>query len=306
MTDQHPKNPAQIAETYVKSFQDGEEFMPPSEGLVDRTTPDPQALLVLERHLWEDSSEVRANIVDLLADLGAQCADPSNTGIAAIKDRRILELLVKVGMAKPDLAREKAMQHLRTMVLRSDLGSWSQDLTKVIEERPTEDALLLVAKARAVQAREGLEKLANDPEWSGDRPLSIARAALGDAALMGNYLQDLQTAVSRSDIEGFEEAIEALSRTGGPEALKAVAEQLRTPLIAAVPKAGARSLRLVVLEGLAYAFPDEIVLYPDNIIEEEDYVAAERFCERELGAVYNDPRPPFLTYGPFPSGATKR
>ncbi len=59
-------------------------------------------------------------------------------------------------------------------------------------------------------------------------------------------------------------------------------------------------LTLVVLEALAYAFPDELVAYPSNIIKDADYIAAENFCIRQLGAHYTDARPPFLTYMAFP------
>ena len=61
-----------------------------------------------------------------------------------------------------------------------------------------------------------------------------------------------------------------------------------------------KSVRLNVLEALLYNFPDQPVLYPNNINSEADYTAAERFCTATLGVVYRNPPPPFLKYRAFP------
>ena len=292
-----PVSPRKGGSEWIRA---GQEFMPPSAGLVVNGAPDSQALTVLQNALSEDTEVVRTQVVDLLADVGAECADPDNSGLSAIKDARSIEILFTTALSKPDQAREEAMLKLRSMCRRSDLEPWSGELARVIEERPTEDGLLLVAKSKARSAKDAVQKLALSPEWQEDRALLIAQGALGDTSVIDHFLEELRVAVASADPERFSQAIDALSKIGEPGTLKAVAEQLRTPLIREVPRVSAKSMRLVVLGGLAYAFPDVLVLYPSNIIEEEDYIAAENFCIQQLGAQYSDARPPFMTHGAYP------
>ena len=298
--NQNPISPAEVAANYLRSFRAGDEFMAPSGGLVVSGAPDPQALTLLQNALLEDTAEVRSEVVDLLADVGAECADPDNRGLGAIKDARVIGILFTAGMDKPDQAREEAMLVLRTMCRRSDLAPWSGELVRMVEERPTKDGLLLVAKGKADKARPLLEHLAQLPAWQEDRALLIAQGALGDTAVITRYLDELRVAVACADPERYNQAVDALAKIGDPVTLKAVAEQLRTPWIDEVPRVSGKSMRLVVLEALAYAFPDELVVYPSNIIKDADYIAAENFCIRQLGAHYTDARPPFLTYMAFP------
>jgi hypothetical protein len=61
-----------------------------------------------------------------------------------------------------------------------------------------------------------------------------------------------------------------------------------------------KSVRLSTLEALLYNFPDQPVLYPNNIIDASAYTAAEQFCIATLGVTFTTPPPPFLTYRPFP------
>ncbi|MCK7510883.1 MAG: hypothetical protein MZV70_46975 [Desulfobacterales bacterium] len=65
---------------------------------------------------------------------------------------------------------------------------------------------------------------------------------------------------------------------GTPRSLKALAGLLRSPLVIHVPGLFDKSVRLNVLDALSYNFPDQPVLYANNIITKEDYTAAERFC----------------------------
>ena len=77
--------------------------------------------------------------------------------------------------------------------------------------------------------------------------------------------------------------------------------RIRSPMTILVPNAYEKSVRLNVLEALLYNFPDQTVLYPNNIISEKDYTAAEEFCTKTLGVTYTTPPPPFMTIRGFPS-----
>ena len=60
------------------------------------------------------------------------------------------------------------------------------------------------------------------------------------------------------------------------------------------------SLRLNVLDALRYHYRDRPEFYPNNIVTEAEYTAAERLCTGELGVTYDMPAPPFMTYRAFP------
>ena len=92
----------------------------------------------------------------------------------------------------------------------------------------------------------------------------------------------------------------SLGLIGTPVTLKAVAERLRTPLTTEVPHAFERSDRLSALEALLYNYPNEPVLYPNNIVTEANYQDAERFCEKTFGVTYKTPPPPFMTIRGYP------
>ncbi|MBP7516095.1 MAG: hypothetical protein KA791_16220 [Flavobacteriales bacterium] len=301
MNAQKDKTPADLAERYVRSFQEGKDFMPPSTGLSQQSEPDTEALRVLDHHLLEEGADVRENIVDLLADIGTQCADPAGNGASSIKNKRVIELLSGAGLAKADVAREQAMRYLRKLVLRADLAAQSSAYAQALEMKPTNEAFLLVAKAGALEARDVVNKLAERDDWRNEQAALVAKASLGDAAVNARYLEALEVAKTAGDAFDFGNAIQVLSLIATPQAVKVVAENMRTPLVHDVPMVIGRSMRLAVLEGLMYNYPDRIELYPGSIIAEADYTRAENFCEQELGAVFNSPKPPFMTYKGYPA-----
>jgi hypothetical protein len=93
-----------------------------------------------------------------------------------------------------------------------------------------------------------------------------------------------------------------LGFVGTRATLQALATELRTDLVVEVLSSFQRSVRVDVLESLAYNFPEDALLYPDNIHDDADYERAERFCERTLGVHYTAPRPAFMTIVGLPHG----
>jgi hypothetical protein len=300
------------ADRYVEAFRRGEEFRGPSTGLVVGGTvhapsgkimqgkPDPAALARLARELTSGSAFVRSNVVALLVDVGLQVDPGRPAGTEALRNKEIIEILVKAGLGRRDAAREATMEALRKLARPADLAPWSRRFVKALEQKPSDDALLLVAKAKAIGAKPFVDKLARSADWEDEESLKIAQASLGDRARENEFVQMVAQAHEAKDSEGFAEALAPLRMIGTHTSLAALARYLRTPLTLLVPGAYEQSLRLSVLGALMYAYPDRPEFYPNNILSEVDYQAAERVCSQELGVTYAMPAPPFMTYRPFP------
>ena len=285
------------AQDYIASFRRGEDFTPPATGVIVDGKPDAAALALLGQELAVASPSVRENIVALLVDMGLQTDPLTPQGAEVLRDRQIITLLTEAGLATPDLGREAAMEALRILVTQPDLAHFGDAFTDALETAPTEEAFLLVAKAKPQPARVVVERLARTPAWEGVEAARIALAAFGARAIEDEFLAAAKRA---TDGETLARALNPLALMGTSRSLRVIAEHLRTPLTIHIPGAFEKSVRLDVLEALLYNFPDQPVLYPNNIVSDEDYLAAELFCTETLGVEYRRPRPPFLTYRGYP------
>ncbi len=63
------------ASEYIQSFRRGEDFVPPSIGVIVDGRPDPAALAVLGRELAVGDAKVRERVIRLLVDMGVR-SDP--------------------------------------------------------------------------------------------------------------------------------------------------------------------------------------------------------------------------------------
>ena len=197
------------------------------------------------------------------------------------------------------------MDALRKLVRPADLAPYGDTFSRALLEKPTDDAFLLVAKAKAMAARPVVEQLAKAPPWKDNEAARIAQAALGDRAIEAAFIQQAAEAHQAGDSKAFMQSLGPLAMIGTPTSLRALAGYLRTPLTFHIPHTLEKSLRLNVLEALLYHYPDQPVLYPNNIHSAAEYPAAERFCTEELGVTYEGPEPPFMTFRPFPVPARR-
>ena len=288
-----PKN----AQEYLNSFKHGGIFTAPSTGVIVDGKPDPTALQLLGEDLAVDTPQVREQIVALLVNMGVQSDPLTPKGADVLRDQQIISLLANAGLAKPDLGGHAAMDALRNLVTQRDLANFGDQIAKALESAPSGEALLLVAKAKPPGARPVVDKLAQSPKWKDAEDLKIARAALGAQNVEDQFLAAADAA---KDGEALAQALGTLALVGTPRSLKAIAERLRTPLTIDRQGAFKMSVRISVLNALLYNFPDQPVLYPNNIRKEEDYTAAEQFCVKTFGVMYTNPPPPFLTYRGYP------
>ena len=291
---------SQNAQEYVAAFQRGEDFTPPATGVFAGGQPDGAAVEILGNELTNANPSVRERIVALLVEMGRRTDPLTPKGADVLRHPRILALLTGPGLAKPDLGREAAMDALRKLVTHPDLTRFEYSIVKTLQDAPTEEAFLLVAKAKSPNARALVDRLAGSPQWQKVEAAKIARAALGAEDVEDGFLALAANAEAARDGKALGRALGTLALIGAPRSLKAIAERLRTPLTIHMPGAFEKSVRLNVLEALLYNFPDEPALYPNNIVKEADYTAAERFCAKTMGVTYRNPPPPFLTYRGYP------
>jgi hypothetical protein len=288
------------AQHYIDGFERGDEFKAPASGLTVGGQPDDAAIEVLSQHLRDANAPVRENIVRLLVDLGKQTDPMTPKGAEVLRNRRILAVLAGPGFAKADVGRQAAIDALRRFSLPADLARIGDELTKALSESPTEDCFLLIAKAKPPQARELVFRLAESPSWNKTEAARIARAAYGDGKIEREFLTRADHAEAASNGQALADAVGALGLIGTQGSLKAVARRLRTPLTIELKGTYIKSVRLDVLAALLYNYPDQPALYPNNIVTEQDYLTAERFCTRTLGVEYSAPEPAFLTYRGYP------
>lgn len=290
------------AEDYIQTFKRGEDFKPPSVGIFVDGQPEGAALELLGKELAVANPAVRENIVNLLVDMGRRTDPLTPKGADVLRHPQIITLLADAGLAKADLGREAAMEALRKLVTQADLSQFGDAFTEALKDTPTEEAFLLVAKAKPPQARGLVERLGLSPKWKEVEAAKIARAALGAEDVEDEFL-----AVTKAETDGkaLAQSLGPLALMGTPRSLKAIAELLRTPLTILKPGVYEKSVRLNVLDALLYNFPDQPMLYPNNITKEADYTAAEGFCTRILGITYKNPPPPFMTYRGYPTTLAK-
>lgn len=189
------------------------------------------------------------------------------------------------------------MDALRKLTTQPTLAKFDHEIFKALEASPSDEAFLLVAKAKPKEAKALVDRLLITPRWRAEEPARVASAALGNTQIEDAYLKIVEQV---TDGKVLAKALGPLALMGTPRSLRAIAERMRTHLTIDVPGAYEKSVRLNVLEALLYNYPDQTVLYPNNIIKESDYTAAEHFCTRTLGVMYTTPPPPFLTYRGYP------
>jgi len=289
------------AKEYIDAFKRGDDFVAPSKGVFVNGQPDGAALELLGKELGVGSPGVRENIVKLLVDMGRSTDPLTAKGADALHNQHILTLLSGPGLAREDLGREAAMEALRKLATPRDLASFGEAFTNALTKEPTEEAFLLVAKAKPAKAGDVVENLSKLPRWQHVRAARIAHAAFGSTADEDSFLA---AAAAATTGEALAKALVPLGLLGTPRSLKVIAELLRSPLTIEIPGHGpgksVKSVRLNVLDALRYNFPDQPVLYPNNINRDEDYRTAERFCTTTFGVTYKDPPPPYLKYGNAP------
>lgn len=249
-------------------------------------SPSPDGLSVLARELRQNpSSLVREQIVKVLVNIAIQ-TDPHGT----IAHRQILSILLNDASLHVDDAYRFALERISALASPSALGEFSPIIGRLVEESPTSELFLVVAKAKAIDALGTMQTLEKDPLWANDDNFRTAQAALGDESI-----EDLFTVPFRSCTDPKEKVDLAmrLARIGTGSTLALLAQEMRSPLVVHVPGSYQMSIRPEIAKALLYCHPEQTFLA--RIESDEDYERIERWCEFQFGTIWSRPRPAFLT-----------
>lgn len=265
------------------------------------------SLDLLTRELATGSTDVRENIVRQLEKLGLEMDAPAPDKFAVIRDHSIIRALAVGGFAKDDVAADRAAQILLDRCTPSDLAAFAPIYTASLRQLKGE-YLYIATKAKTVEARQYVEKMALQSRWR-DEPerrhaIRLAQAALGNTRIENEFI-DAAVQAERSappappnrfynvgtarDGTELAKRLEPLGQIGTRRSLRAVCGYLRSPLKSYVREVSERSVRYAALDALLYNYPDERLLHGPRDLA--GWNAAEQFCTRNLGAVFNGPTP---------------
>lgn len=285
------------AERVITQFQKGVTYQPPPTTFMDQGKVLDQELPPFESALFRESAQVREQIVRLLADLGKRTDPLYSKGGQLIRHPQIITLLTQEALVKDDLGREAALDAMQLYVPASFLKPYGLVLSADLKKFPGPTAFLLIAKFKPADAKEVVEKLIATPRWENELKARIAAAALGDKAIEQEYIEAFK---AEAEPEEKANLARTLGWIGTPDALSTLAQAMRTELVIEMPQVMRRSVRLDVLAALSYNFPEAQELFESQILTDSDYDQAEKFCERQFGTKWDNPRPPFLTVMGFP------
>ena len=292
------------AQNYIDAFRRGEDFSRPVEGLVRNYQVNKVALSVLTKELATGTPEVREKLVRLLEEMALEANAPDPTKFPVVQDPSIIKALLTEGFAKDDAGMDAAEMVLRHEVRPTDLAKYQDIYIKILGGPQAISVLYLVAKAKVLQARNLVEKMAASPQFQDRQSVRIAQAALGNTTVEDTFIAATREAEKNAppapknrfydvgdakDGKALVEQLKLLGMIGTRRSLLVACSYARSPLKTYLPDHWERSVRLDALGAIAYNFPDARVLVGiDNL---QGYAAAERFCTEHLGSVFEGPTP---------------
>jgi hypothetical protein len=312
------KDVHKTAQDYISEFQRGIAFNAnaPVDTLVTSHRIDKAGLSTLARELASGGPAVRENIVRLLEKVGLELDTPAPDKFAVIRDHAIIKVLLVEGLAKDDVGADAAVNVLRQHCMPKDLAAFADIYLKSLSHQQG-DYLTLTAKAKVVRALPYVQKLAALPDWRENEQdmqiVKIALAALGDKAVEDSYIKSVWDAEKNAppapknrfyDVGAAKDGSElanhlaVLGYVGTQRSLLTACSYLRSPLKSYVPDVSEQSIRYAALDAVFYNYPDEKVLY--RPVKQSEWAAAEQFCTKHFGAVFDGPTPDLPTDEVYP------
>ncbi|GEM_PF-1507560 len=282
----------------IKSFRSGEEFDGNAEPFIINGQPDSNALAEFRTALQKEDDHVREQIFHILAGIGKRIDPLFDKGGDLIRDRSIITLFIREGLSRKSSTRDYCIDRLQYSVPAAILKEYGKQLSDNLRMWPDATLLLVVAKAKAPDAKEVVDSLMKISGWAQEIETRIAAAALGDMDLESTFIKAFQTATTP---EEKKDAARYLGFIGTPDALKALASDMRTDMVLEMTRVSKRSVRIFIIEALHYNYPDMTFLFDNAVNSDEDYARIEKFCEETFGITWTKERPPFLWIQGFPS-----
>jgi hypothetical protein len=288
----HPKGePVKAAAEQIERIRKGEEFNDDVSAFVKDGKIDPNALALFERALRDTEGDPREQLIRAVVETGREGDPLGAEGYPLIRDPSVVALLVKEGLSQDDTARDVVLSALARFVPPELLKPHGKALTADLEKWPSAAALELIAKAKPPEAKRVVDALSKSEDFEESEAAMVARAALGDEEAEGELIHPF---VGTLDPKEKMARAALLGQAGSPGALKALASEMRSPLVYEMTRTFRKSVRVPIAEALAYNFPDQVFLYEGSINSDEDYARIEEFCEKKFGVKWTRPRPPFL------------
>jgi hypothetical protein len=159
--------------------------------IVRNQRADSASLALLTKSLTTESTEVRLNIVRLLEKTGLAMDLSAPDKFPIIRNHDVMRALLAGGFAKDDAATSLAATILTDRCKASDLAAFG---TLYIDSLRQSKGLHLyiVAKAKTLEARPLVEKMASQPAWRDEaekhRTVQIAQAALGNTKVEDGFI----------------------------------------------------------------------------------------------------------------------
>lgn len=295
---------AKTAQDYIDAFRRGEDFAAPLDGLVLNRHVNRAAVPILAKELSVGTPAVREKLVRLLEAMALEANTPDPSKFPIIQDPMIIKALLAEGLAKDDSAADAAIKALCNGARPEDLAKQADILLKILAGPNADAVLYVVAKAKVLQARSFVEKMAASPEFKDDQGVKIAQAALGNTAVEDEFIASTVAAAKNAppapknrfydvgdakDGKALAEQLKLLGWIGTRRSLLTACGYARSLLKTYLPDYWERSVRLDAFRAVAYNFPDVRVLV--DIHDRAGYGAAERFCTDQLGAIFDGPTP---------------
>lgn len=276
----------------------------------------------LAQALASGTEDARLDVVRQLEKLGLEADPPAPGKFAIIRDHAVMRTLLVDGFSRDDAAADEAARVLIEHCKPSDLAAFSAIYTASLR-RWKGDYLIIATKAKTVEARQFVEKMALQPKWR-DEPerreaIRLAQAALGNIQIEEQFIDAAARAgqsappappnrfynvgTARDGTE-LAKRLAPLGLIGTRRSLQAACGYLRSPLKSYVPDVSEKSVRHAALDALLYNFPDERILNRPNDLA--GWSAAEQFCTSKLGAVFDGPTPDLSPDQPYPTSLLTR
>ncbi len=282
----------------IESFRSGVEFDGDVEPYVTGGKPDMEAVGRFRTALEREDEPVREQVCRLLGALGKRVDPLYEKGGGMIRDRTIVGILVNDGLSRKGPARDICLDLLQYAVPGHVLKDFGRQMADNLKMYPDATLLLVIAKAKAPEAKDAVDSLMKIPGWAGETETRIAAAALGDREIERSFIERFRAAQEPAEKA---ELAKLLGLIGTESALREVAAAMRSDMIIEMSGVSSRSIRIYFIEALSYNFPEETFLYDNAVNSDEDYAKVEKFCEERFGVKWKKERPPFLWIQGYPT-----
>lgn len=289
-SDMPPGRWEQMENTVIQStieqtewFRSGQAYQGDYRAFVSAST---ESLDEIARSLrCEASATVRMQLVKLLVNLAVEL-DRSHL----LRNPRILSILLDEASIRDDEAYRFALDRIFALTPPSSLLEYSRTLAFLASEAPTPELFLVIAKAKAIHAREAISGLSQHPQWGASDERKIACAALGDLQLESDYIQRFQ---QTNDPQEKIDLAKRLGWIGSRHCLKVLALEIRSPITYRISHIYEASIRPEIAKAIQHCCPE--IEFLSRIESNDDYGKIEEFCQSEFQVQWKYPRPPFLT-----------